>query len=304
LRAELELPGSDEVAVSNDPNLPEKYRKAVAGRAVSLSARIYDVDASSIFSATVDAMTALNLPVDSVDSPSGIVTSDWIRKGANNSNMFGGIFGAVNGPKLTKHRFVVRVFRLKTDGLPKSKLEIRVLGQVYDNGHWVNKPFKQDVSKELFDAVEEQLARIQSAMPPSAPIKAEPGNVNNEESKVDTHKGAAKKEAVIAAVEGWRQAWSAKDTNAYFSAYASDFSPESGFASRAAWRKYKQRVIEKKTFINVQLEDIKVEKLSDGMMGVSFLQHFVSNNYTSDDRKQLTLSKQPEGWKIIRETTL
>ncbi len=299
LRAELELPGAEDVAASNDPNLPDKYRKTVAGKAVSLSARVYDADAAKLFSAVVDAMTALNLPVDSVDSPSGIVTSDWIRKGANNANVFGGIFGVANGPKMTKHRFVVRVFRLKVGGQPKSKLEIRVLGQVYDNGHWVNKSFKQDVSKELFAAVEEQLARMQPETP-AGTVKpaANPCSIQQEKAEPS----ASPEDAALKAVEAWRAAWSSKDVQGYFAAYAPEFRPKKG--SFAAWSRHKQRVIEKKTYIDVKLEGVKVEPVSEDTMNITFVQHFVSNNYSSDDRKLLTLKKQPDGWKIIRETTL
>jgi len=181
LRADLEVPAADSVASADDSALPEKYRQAVAGKAVSLDARVYDVDAASLFSAVVDAMTALNIPVDSVDSPSGIVTSDWIRRGANSPNAFAGIFGGASGSDITKHRFVVRVFRLKMDAQTKSKLEIRVLGQAFVNGHWVNRPFKANTSKELFSSVEEQLGRMQQGNPaqtestsaesPAAPIQ-------------------------------------------------------------------------------------------------------------------------------------
>jgi hypothetical protein len=181
LRADLEVPAAADVASADDSALPEKYRQAVAGKAVSLDARVYNVDAASLFSAVVDAMTALNLPVDSVDSPSGIVTSDWIRRGANTPNAFAGIFGGASSD-ITKHRFVVRVFRLKMDAQTKSKLEIRVLGQAFVNGHWVNRPFKANISKDLFSSVEEQLGRMQqdnpaqaestSAENPAAPVKA------------------------------------------------------------------------------------------------------------------------------------
>jgi len=179
LRADLEVPTADSVASTGNSELPEKYRQAVAGKAVSLDARVYDVDAANLFSAVVDAMTALNLPVDSVDSPSGIVTSDWIRKGSNSPNAFAGIFGAASGSDITRHRFVVRVFRLKMDGQTKSKLEIRVLGQAYVSNHWVNKPFKAGVSKELFVAVEEQLTRMQQSSPAPVQIEEAPASTDS-----------------------------------------------------------------------------------------------------------------------------
>jgi len=111
----------------------------------------------------------LNIPVQSVDSASGIITSDWIRRGSNSGmgSLLGGLMGD-NSHAPTRHRFIVRVFRMKAVDHPGSKLEIRVLGQMYLNKHWVNKPFKRKISLELFAAVEKQLGRVQ---PQQAPVE-------------------------------------------------------------------------------------------------------------------------------------
>ena len=157
LRAQIEVPMSEQVASSSDAALPDKYREIVAGKAVSLHARVYPVAAAELFSAVVDAMTSLNLPVDSVDSPSGIVTTEWVRKGANNPSITA-MFGIASSSDLTRYRYVVRVFRARLpDGRQASKLEIRTLGQLYQNGHWVNQPLKRKLADELFERVEEVL---------------------------------------------------------------------------------------------------------------------------------------------------
>jgi hypothetical protein len=162
LRAKLELPGAESIASNVDEKvLPKKYQEAVAGKAVSLDARMYKLTPAEVFSAVVDAMTSLNMPVDSVDSPSGIVTSDWIRRGAHSIGIFGGDAGNV-----TRHRFIIRVYRAKLEDKLMTKLEIRVLGQSFRNRRWVNKPFKRTVSKELFTAVEEQLTRMKATALP------------------------------------------------------------------------------------------------------------------------------------------
>jgi len=162
LRAKIELPMADQVAVQQAPELPERYRKAVAGQAVSLHARRYNLPAPKVFSAVVDAMTGLNLPVDSVDSPSGIITTDWIRSGANNASI-AAMFGYGDG-SLTRHRFIVRVYRVPSaQGSEATQLEVRVLGQAFKNSHWVNQPFKRKVAVELFDRVEEELGLMQQA---------------------------------------------------------------------------------------------------------------------------------------------
>lgn len=160
LRAEIELPMANAVGSnSTEASLPEKYRKAVVGKNVALDARVYDVSADQVFSAVVDAMTSLSMPVDSVDSASGIVTSDWVRKGAYNNNIISAMMGDTQ--ILSRHRYVVRVFRVKGEQQPQSRLEVRTLLQVYKNSHWVNKPMNKKITKSFFGTVEEQLGRLQ-----------------------------------------------------------------------------------------------------------------------------------------------
>jgi len=167
LRAELELPMSDRVASkANTGALPSEYRKAVAGKAVSLDARVYQQTPAQVFSAVIDAMTSMNAPIQSVDSPSGIVTTDWIRKGNNSLVGLAGMMGIGDAPKITRHRFVVRVYRAHMESGDITKLEVRVLGQAIIANQWVNKPFKRKVSDEIFEAVDEQLTRVERQNPP------------------------------------------------------------------------------------------------------------------------------------------
>lgn len=155
LQSEVSVPIPEQVAVKAQEGTV--VDKKVAGKAVSLDARIFDETAGTVFSSVVDAMTALNMPVESVDSPSGTITTAWIRQDANTqvNTLIGGFFGG--GPEAVRHRFIVRVLRLKESG--KTQLEIRTLGQAFINRHWVNRPIQRKASEELFSSVEEQLAR-------------------------------------------------------------------------------------------------------------------------------------------------
>lgn len=162
LRGSVEVPMPEKIAGQPQSARGASRNKAVAGTAVSLDARVYEQPVDMVFSAVVDAMTALNLPVQSVDSPSGTVTTEWIRHDVNSPNTFGASMGGIFGTEnilASRHRFVVRVLRLKAEGGDRARLEIRTLGQVYKNRHWINKPIKRKVDNELFAAVEEQLAR-------------------------------------------------------------------------------------------------------------------------------------------------
>jgi len=158
LRKDIEVPMPDQVAVDVAKG-DRATKSAVAGKAVALNTRTYAKSPAQIFSATIDAMTALNMPVQSVDSPSGVITSDWIRPNANSQNMYVGVITSMigAGPVHLRYRFIVRVFRLKNG---KSELQIRTLGQQFISGHWVNKPIKKKVYLELFSAVEERLSGL------------------------------------------------------------------------------------------------------------------------------------------------
>jgi len=157
LRGEVEVPDAGAIAVQEA--MPERYKASVAGKHVALDARLYDVSAGDVFSAVIDGMTALNLPVQSVDSASGTITTDWVRAGANNPNVNSLLGTLGGGPTATRYRFVTRVLRETTDEVAKTRLEIRTMAQVYQNGHWRNKKLQRKRANELFARVEELLSK-------------------------------------------------------------------------------------------------------------------------------------------------
>ncbi|MDX8391761.1 MAG: hypothetical protein R8K53_04240 [Mariprofundaceae bacterium] len=171
LRKELELLMPDQVAntARGDVKMSAEEKAAVAGKAVSLDTRLYNVSAPAVFSAVLSSMTALNLPMKSVDSPSATITSDWIRPNANTSNAYidavAGAFG--KGPTIIKYRFIVRVFRAPEG---QTELQVRTLGQQFINAHWVNRAIKANKANDIFSAVEE---RIGVQQPNAAPATAD-----------------------------------------------------------------------------------------------------------------------------------
>jgi len=160
LRGDVAVPTPDAIATDSS-ELPATVKKAVAGKAVALDAKLYDVDVANVFSAVVDAMTSLNMPVQSVDSPSGTVTTDWIRQNSVSSkgaaSAISGLFGG-DGVEGIRYRFVVRVLRQTVEEKTHARLEVRTIGQAFINRHWVNKPIQRKVSNELFSAVDERLS--------------------------------------------------------------------------------------------------------------------------------------------------
>ncbi len=113
------------------------------------------------------------------------------------------------------------------------------------------------------------------------------------------------KEKVLTAVEAWRNAWSARDLEGYFSAYAVGFELPARFDSLAAWQSYKRRVIASKSYIDVELSDIQVTfKDDENIAVVKFFQKFRSNSYNSDDSKVLQMILMNGSWKIVREESV
>ncbi len=130
-----------------------------AGASLTSNTRIYEQDAAKAFSATIDAMTSLNMPIGSVDSPSGTITTDWIRQDAGSSNLLTNTASNILGGDsiaATRHRFVVRIMRTESG---KAQVQVRNMHQVFKNRHWVNQPLQRRYDLELFDAISEQLAK-------------------------------------------------------------------------------------------------------------------------------------------------
>lgn len=139
------------------------------------------------------------------------------------------------------------------------------------------------------------------AVSPATAIQGEEKPVRDVQKEMQAADPAA---PVLDAIEAWRQAWSERNVAAYLDAYGKAFVPGGRFASRAEWEQYKQRVIEGKSFIRVKLDHIRVNLVDAQTAKVRFDQHFRSNNYDSDDRKELTLRQSGDGWKITDEKSL
>jgi len=140
------------------------YKQAVAGKAVALNVREYAVDAATLFSAVEKALVSLDIPLTSVDMPSGIVITDWVKKTPEDSGMFANLMGD-SSPRAIRHRYIVRVFRLEGAG-ENSRLEVRTLNQEYRSIRWVNTSKHSAEGVGLFSEVERQIGRPQQEVRP------------------------------------------------------------------------------------------------------------------------------------------
>lgn len=120
---------------------------------------------------------------------------------------------------------------------------------------------------------------------------------------VSPAKQNALRAALDKAIEGWRKAWSARDTNAYLAYYAATFRTEDGI-DRANFVRYKRRVNASKRHIHIAVRDLALYRYpgtSDVVMA-QFTQDYKSDNYAQTSRKQQFWRQQANGtWKIVFE---
>ncbi|MDB5758253.1 MAG: tetratricopeptide repeat protein [Burkholderia sp.] len=109
----------------------------------------------------------------------------------------------------------------------------------------------------------------------------------------------AEQAAVLAAVNAWAGAWSARDVKAYLDFYSADFVVPHGM-SRDKWTAERTDRITGKQRISVKIEAPKV-RLDGDRATVQFRQEFSSDKLKSTDQKTLTLVKRDGAWRIREE---
>ena len=106
---------------------------------------------------------------------------------------------------------------------------------------------------------------------------------------------------VLKAVNGWAEAWSKKDVDAYLGYYAKDFQAPGG-EPRAAWEKSRRARIGSAKTISVNVGSPKVTMNGAGQATVRFRQAYQSDTFKSTGNKTLVLVKGADGrWQIQQE---
>jgi len=106
---------------------------------------------------------------------------------------------------------------------------------------------------------------------------------------------------LLAAINQWVADWESIDTQRYLANYREDFIGQG--MDLAQWSEHKTRVNSRKTEINVDLSDISLlQDPATDIVVATFTQHYVSNNFSSVDRKRLYWQRDSNGdWKILLE---
>ena len=143
----------------------------------------------------------------------------------------------------------------------------------------------------------EAIAKIE---PTKTSPKEETKPIEKLTSKPDSN-GDMDKKAVLNAVNGWANAWSAQDMKGYLGYYGNDFQTPKGI-SRKAWADERHARIEGKNKIDIKIESPQVT-IADNTATVKFRQSYISNRFTANSRKTLILLKQSGKWQIQQERT-
>lgn len=116
----------------------------------------------------------------------------------------------------------------------------------------------------------------------------------------DAPSRAQSAEAVIAALDQWARAWSAKDFQKYSDIYSESFK-NAQFSSKKAWLDFRRPRIIGKASIAVELEAIKVDFASKDKARVSFNQRYESGNLKLNTRKNVVMVMENNQWRIQTE---
>lgn len=113
---------------------------------------------------------------------------------------------------------------------------------------------------------------------------------------------AAIRETAQSLGEVWASRWSDNDFIGYLSMYSRDFIGPNG-ENMSQWARARRAPLSKPGNIYVQVGNFNTTMINDDVQ-ISFDQNYNSSNYSDRVRKQLVLTAEEDGWKIIREVTL
>ena len=102
-------------------------------------------------------------------------------------------------------------------------------------------------------------------------------------------------------IERWRQAWEARDVEAYLGSYSPSFAPANG-QSVADWREARRKNLTARPDIRVTMQALQLEAQAGGHIKASFLQDYASGTYRESARpKTLLLTRTGNGLQIAGE---
>jgi Flp pilus assembly protein TadD len=176
----------------------------------------------------------------------------------------------------------------------------KLASQAYDKALQIDS--SNTAAKNKLSLVRELVGRPTPATTVAAAPK-EPAKAPVVTEKPAAEKAPAAPDAsaeVVKAVNGWAEAWSKKDADAYLAYYAKDFKTPGG-ESRVDWEKTRRARISAPKSISVSVASPKVTMTGADRASVSFRQNYRSDVLKANSQKTLVLVKSNGRWQIVEE---
>jgi tetratricopeptide (TPR) repeat protein len=179
----------------------------------------------------------------------------------------------------------------------------KLASQAYDKALQIDS--SNAAAKNKLSLTRELVGRPSQTVVAAAPKEA----AKPEAAKAETPKPVPEKpvapaadasEEVLKAVNGWAQAWSKKDADAYLAYYAKDFKTP-GSEARPEWEKTRRARITAPKSIAVGVEAPKVAMSGADRATVTFRQNYRSDVLKSNSRKTLVMVRSNGRWQIVEE---
>jgi tetratricopeptide (TPR) repeat protein len=139
-----------------------------------------------------------------------------------------------------------------------------------------------------------------AAAAPAAPPPAPPATAAPPAKPTAVPASANQISEVEAAVRAWASAWSKRDVNAYYAAYAPDFVGQQ--SSRKAWEEERRERIVNRKRIRVDVSQMQIS-INGDQAQARFRQSYSSDSLDVTSRKTLELVRSSSGrWQIRRES--
>ncbi len=106
--------------------------------------------------------------------------------------------------------------------------------------------------------------------------------------------------AIAGTVLSWARAWSEKRADDYLAAYAAGFQPPQGL-SRTDWEAQRRQRLAAPRFIEIAVDALQVRVISADRAIASFQQSYLSDSFSDQVYKSLTLTLEDGHWRILLE---
>ena len=101
-------------------------------------------------------------------------------------------------------------------------------------------------------------------------------------------------------VQAWAAAWSQQDVDRYLSHYSPVFQPANGL-NRDAWVVQRRKRVEEPAFVEVQVDNLRIEPVTADRVTVRFVQAYRASHYRDRVEKTLEVHREAGAWRIVRE---